>query len=43
MVAVPREQCFAMSGTVELPVEDGIPPATFPPPKYGIPPPKYRK
>jgi hypothetical protein len=30
-----------MSGTVELPVEDGIPP-----PKYGIPgipPPKYRK
>jgi hypothetical protein len=38
MVAVPREQCFAMSGTVELPVEDGIPP-----PKYGIPPPKYRK
>jgi hypothetical protein len=38
MVAVPREQCFATSGTVELPVEDGIPP-----PKYGIPPPKYRK
>jgi hypothetical protein len=29
MVAVPREQCLAMAGTVELPVEDGIPP-----PKY---------
>jgi hypothetical protein len=29
MVAVLREQCLAMAGTVELPVEDGIPP-----PKY---------
>ena len=29
MVAVPREQCLAMAGTVELPTEDGIPP-----PKY---------
>src|SRR5215472_3044084 len=34
MVAVPREQCFAMSGTVELPVEDGIPPSKYPPAKY---------
>jgi hypothetical protein len=29
MVAVPREQCFAMSGTVELPLEDGIPPSKY--------------
>ena len=29
LVAVPREQCLAMAGTVELPTEDGIPP-----PKY---------
>ena len=35
LVAVPREQCLAMAGTVELPVEDGIPP-----PKYM---PKYMK
>jgi len=26
MVAVPREQCLAMAGTVELPVEGGRPP-----------------
>jgi hypothetical protein len=26
MVAVPREQCVAMAGTVELPVENGIEP-----------------
>ena len=30
MVAVPREQCLAMAGTVELPVED----PAIPPPKY---------
>ena len=30
MVAVPREQCLAMAGTVELPVEDGIPPGPAP-------------
>jgi hypothetical protein len=30
MIAVPREQCFAMAGTVELPVEDGIPPPLAP-------------
>ena len=35
VVAVPREQCFAMSGTVELPVEDGISPSKYIP--------KYRK
>ena len=29
-VAVAREQCFAMAGTVELPVEDGIPPPLAP-------------
>jgi hypothetical protein len=29
MVAVPREQCSAMAGTVELPVEDGIPPRKY--------------
>ena len=29
MVAISREQCIAMAGTVEIPVEDGIPP---PPP-----------
>jgi hypothetical protein len=28
MVAVPREQCVAMSGTVELPVEGGRRPQT---------------
>jgi hypothetical protein len=26
MVAVPREECLAQAGTVELPVEDGVPP-----------------
>jgi hypothetical protein len=30
MVAVPREQCVAMAGTVELPFEHGIPPLPFP-------------
>ena len=34
MVAAPREECLAQAGTVELPVEDGIPPppARIPPP-----------
>jgi len=32
MIAVPREHCFAMAGTVELPVEDGIQPSKFPAP-----------
>ena len=30
IVAVPREQCVAMAGTVELPFEHGIPPLPFP-------------
>jgi hypothetical protein len=30
MVAVPREQCVAMAGTVELPFEHGIVPPQFP-------------
>jgi hypothetical protein len=30
MVAVPREQCVAMAGTVELPVENGIEPRIEP-------------
>ena len=29
MVAVPREQCVAMAGTVELPFERGIPPRQY--------------
>jgi hypothetical protein len=29
MVAVPREQCVAMAGTVELPFEGGIAPTKF--------------
>jgi hypothetical protein len=32
MVAVPREQCVAMAGTVELPSEGGISPPKFIPP-----------
>jgi hypothetical protein len=32
IVAVPREECLAQAGTVELPVEDGLPP-TAPPPR----------
>jgi hypothetical protein len=32
MVAVPREQCVAMAGTVELPFEGGIRPRLAPPP-----------
>jgi hypothetical protein len=31
MVAVPREQCVAMAGTVELPFEHGIQPRRRPP------------
>ncbi len=31
-VAVPREECLAQAGTVELPVEEGIPPPAFSPP-----------
>jgi hypothetical protein len=30
IVAVPREECLAQAGTVELPVEDGIPPGPAP-------------
>jgi hypothetical protein len=30
IVAVPREECLAQDGTVELPVEDGIPPPPAP-------------
>jgi hypothetical protein len=30
IVAVPREDCLAQAGTVELPVEDGIPPGPAP-------------
>jgi len=30
IVAVPREACLAQGGTVELPVEDGIPPPPAP-------------
>ena len=30
IVAVPREECLAQDGTVELPVEDGIPPGPAP-------------
>jgi hypothetical protein len=30
MVAVPREQCVEMAGTVELPFEHGIPPQRAP-------------
>ena len=30
IVAVPREECLAQNGTVELPVEDGIPPGPAP-------------
>jgi hypothetical protein len=33
MVAVPREQCVAMAGTVELPFEHGRVPPKFMPPK----------
>ena len=32
MVAVPREQCVSMVGTVELPFEGGIEPRLFLPP-----------
>ena len=31
MVAVPREQCVSMDGTVELPFEGGIPPQRLAP------------
>ena len=31
IVAVPREECLAQAGTVELPVEDGISPRPAPP------------
>jgi hypothetical protein len=31
MVAVPREKCVSMDGTVELPFEGGIPPLPFRP------------
>ena len=30
MVAVPKEQCVAMAGTIELPFEDGIRPRQAP-------------
>ena len=30
IVAVPREECLAQRGTVELPSEDGIPPGPAP-------------
>src|SRR3984893_14457750 len=30
IVAVPREECLAQDGTVELPVEDGSPPGPAP-------------
>ena len=30
IVAVPREECLAQGGTVELPSEDGIPPGPAP-------------
>ena len=30
IVAVPREECLAQGGTVELPVENGIPPGPAP-------------
>jgi hypothetical protein len=30
IVAVPREECLAQAGTVELPVEDGLPPGPAP-------------
>ena len=30
IVAVPREECLAQAGTVELPVEDGLPPPPAP-------------
>jgi hypothetical protein len=30
IVAVPREECLAQAGTVELPSEDGIPPPPAP-------------
>ena len=30
IVAVPREECLAQAGTVELPSEDGIPPPLAP-------------
>ena len=33
MVAVPREECLAQAGTVELPVEYGIPPRLRPAPR----------
>ena len=29
IVAVPREECLAQAGTVELPTEDGIPPRPY--------------
>src|SRR5246127_1209833 len=32
IVAVPREECLAQAGTVELPLEDGIRPRGIPPP-----------
>jgi hypothetical protein len=31
IVAVSREECLAEAGTVELPIEDGIPPPPFAP------------
>jgi hypothetical protein len=40
MVAVPREQCVSMVGTVELPFEGGIPPLPF---EGGIRPPQAPK
>jgi hypothetical protein len=33
IVAVPREECLAQAGTVELPVEDGTRPLLAPPPR----------
>jgi hypothetical protein len=38
MIAVPREQCVATAGTVELPFERGMPP-----PKFIMPLPKFMK
>ena len=32
IVAVPREECLAQDGTVELPIENGITPSKFIPP-----------
>jgi len=33
MVAVTREQCLKMAGTLELPIEQGLPPRPYTPPR----------